>query len=139
MAATQWWVISEASSSNLNGSFVVVSGTAAAIKAKYGAAAGGPYSTQAAAQTAANTIGGGFPGANISGNPGTAIKQGLSNIPGASSVGDFLGRLDEGSTWIRIAEGVLGLLLIAVGVARLTHAVPIATQVASAAAKGALA
>ena len=52
-----------------------------------------------------------------------------------TSTTDFLSRLTDPNTWIRIAEVVLGLVLIAVGVAKLTNAVPIATKVAGGAAK----
>jgi Na+/phosphate symporter len=47
-----------------------------------------------------------------------------------SGVNDFLTRLTEKSTWIRVGEVVLGLILIAVGLARITHAVPVATKIA---------
>lgn len=52
-----------------------------------------------------------------------------------TSTSDFLSRLTDPNTWVRIAEVVLGLVLIAVGVAKLTNAVPVATKVASGAAK----
>lgn len=104
----QWWVISVASSTNPNGKFIVVSGTAAAIHAKYGVAASGPYPTQAAAQAQANTIGGGFPGANVSGNPGTAIGQGVS------AIGNSLG-LNWEQAILRFGEVALGIVLLAIG------------------------
>jgi hypothetical protein len=129
MAAVQWWVIPEASSSNLNGSFVVVSGTAAQIQAKYGSVAQGPFSSKAAAQAqAANEPG-------ISGNPGTAIKQGVqaaaSDVLSASGV-------NVGSWLVRIGETVLGIVLLAIGLARITRAVPVATKIAKTAGAGAL-
>jgi hypothetical protein len=109
----EWWVIAEASSSNMSGSFVVVQGNALQIRAKYGSAAHGPYPTQAAAQAAANSRGGGFPGPNISGNPGTAIKQGIGSI-------DLFHGLDLGSILLRVGEVLLGIVLVGVGVAKLT-------------------
>lgn len=48
---------------------------------------------------------------------------------------NLINALTQASTWIRIAEVVLGLVLIAVGVARLTNAVPLATKTARTAAK----
>jgi hypothetical protein len=56
-------------------------------------------------------------------------------IPGGAavvSVSDFLGRLTQASTWLRIGEGILGIVLIAVGVARMTNAVSVATKIAGA-------
>ena len=51
-------------------------------------------------------------------------------IPGLAQVGNFFGALTQGSTWVRVAEVVIGVLLIAVGIAHLTRAVPAATKVA---------
>lgn len=56
------------------------------------------------------------------------------NVPGGSAlvaVSDFLGRLTQAKTWERVGEVLLGLLLIAVGVAHMTKVVPLATAVAS--------
>jgi hypothetical protein len=49
-------------------------------------------------------------------------------------VGDFFHRLTEASTWERIGEVLLGVMLVCVGIAKLTHAVPAATQIAGAVA-----
>lgn len=69
--------------------------------------------------------------------PTTSVVQGAAqaavgstSILGLGQIGDFFGRLDEANLWIRVGEVVLGLILAAVGLARLTHAVPAATQVA---------
>lgn len=43
----------------------------------------------------------------------------------------FLSNLASANLWLRIGEVVLGIVLIAVGTAELTHAVPIATKIAS--------
>jgi hypothetical protein len=51
-------------------------------------------------------------------------------IPGVSQIGTFFSSLGEANTWIRFGEVVLGLILLGIGVARLTHAIPVATQVA---------
>lgn len=56
-----------------------------------------------------------------------ATAQALAPL---ASIGDFFSRLAEGNTWIRIGEGVLGLVLLAVGVAHMTKAVPAATKIA---------
>jgi len=103
----EWWVLSESSSSMPHGKFVVISGTAAAVKAKYDGAVSGPYPTQAAAQRAANTRGGGFPGPSIPGNPGTALQ-------------DLYHGLNLGDWILRVGEIILGVILIGVGVAKLT-------------------
>lgn len=71
-------------------------------------------------------------------NPATAAKAAVTgaaaSIPGLAQVGSFFGALSQGATWIRVAEGLLGLVLIAIGLARITHAVPIATKIAGAVA-----
>jgi hypothetical protein len=54
-------------------------------------------------------------------------------VPGGralDAISNFLGDLTQSSTWLRIAEGILGVVLIAVGIARITNAVPIATKIA---------
>lgn len=102
-----WWVIPEGSSTNLAGSFVVVSGSAAAIHAKYGSVAQGPFSTKAEAQAAAANQ----PG--ISGNPGTAIGQGVSS---AVSGLNPLSALFQSQIWLRVVEVIAGLVLLGIGV-----------------------
>lgn len=59
-----------------------------------------------------------------------SIIPGLNPLSWLSAIGDFFHRLTEGSTWIRLGEGLLGIVLISVGIARLTHAVPVATKIA---------
>lgn len=109
----EWWVISEASSSNPNGTFVVVQGNALQIRAKYGTAAHGPYATKAAAEAAAHTTSGGFPGPSIPGNPGSAIGQAVSSL-------DPFKGLNLGNWVLRIGEILLGVVLVGVGIAKLT-------------------
>lgn len=46
------------------------------------------------------------------------------------SIGEFISRFENKNLWLRVGEVVLGLLLIAVGVAKLTDKVGIATKVA---------
>jgi hypothetical protein len=68
------------------------------------------------------------------------ISSAAGNIlPGLADIGHFADLLASGSLWIRIGEVALGLLLIAVGVAQLTHAIPAATRVARIAGAGAAA
>lgn len=65
---------------------------------------------------------------------GTA--QGIGDVPGAKAlsgldaIGAFFSSLGEANTWLRVGEVALGLILIAVGVAKLTNAVPLATKIA---------
>jgi hypothetical protein len=54
-----------------------------------------------------------------------------SVLTGINAVGDFASRLTQAHTWERVAEVLLGVILIAVGIARMTHAVPIATAIAA--------
>jgi hypothetical protein len=75
--------------------------------------------------------------------PTTSIKTGTSNavsqeltgsatgLAGLSQIGAFFSTLVQAATWERIAEVLLGTILIAVGVAHMTKAVPIATAIAS--------
>jgi hypothetical protein len=52
-------------------------------------------------------------------------------LSGIAAVGDFFSRLTNPNTWLRIGEVLLGIVLIAVGLAKMTHAVPIATAIAA--------
>jgi hypothetical protein len=85
----------------------------------------GPFTTKAEAESDAAT--GNYP-ANVSGSGNESSVTGA--IPGLAQIGDFFARLTEGNTWIRIGEALLGIVLIAVGMARITHAVPVATSIA---------
>lgn len=53
-------------------------------------------------------------------------------LSGLAAIGDFFSRLSQANTWLRIGEGLLGIILIAVGLAKMTHAVPAATKIARA-------
>lgn len=86
----------------------------------------GPFATEAEALKAQNPQ----PSPE---NPVAPVVQGVENsVPGLSQIGTFFSDLSQASTWVRVAEVLAGLVLIAVGVARITHAVPIATKVAKA-------
>jgi hypothetical protein len=94
----------------------------------------GPFATLAEAQSAATT--------NAPETLQQSIDSGTLKIPVISQAADiasgaltFLGALTDPHTWLRIAEVILGLVLIGVGIAKLTNAVPIATKTAAQAAK----
>ncbi len=58
------------------------------------------------------------------GDTGQAVKQQVaSEVPGGSALvttGQFLGKLNERQTWVRITEGALGLALILVAFSHMT-------------------
>lgn len=72
----------------------------------------GPYATKAEAQAAAKKTGTGIPLPHIP-NPLSGVEA-----------------IFQANIWIRVAEVVLGLVLVAVGLAKLTNAVPAATKIA---------
>jgi hypothetical protein len=55
-------------------------------------------------------------------------------LTGLDALGDLAQRLTQASTWLRVGEVILGLILVAVGLEKLTNAIPIATKVAAAVA-----
>jgi len=139
----QWWVVWTASASGLKygqRQFHIISGTPPAAGAQdFGGiveTVQGPYASRAAAEAAVgSSTGTTGTGPGIA-NPGNQANQPPANpLTGITAIGDFFSRLTQASTWERIGEVVLGLILIAVGVAHITHAVPIATKVAATAAK----
>jgi hypothetical protein len=97
---------------------------------------GGPYATEAAAEKAfpQGSHGTRKSGSATPSNPPTGNALPANPLGGLAAVGDFFQRLTQAHTWERVGEVVLGLLLIAVGVAHMTHAVPIATKIAGAVA-----
>jgi hypothetical protein len=119
----QWWVINAISRpGGTRGPqlthYVVVQAATRPVNA-----VAGPFPTQAAAQawqTSANSAGN---------SPGSAI---------GAATNDLLGGVNIGAWLLRIGEILLGLVLIAVGVAHMTRAVPIATRIAETAGAGAL-
>jgi hypothetical protein len=90
---------------------------------KGGAGSGGPTATTSKAADAA---------VSTASKAADAAVSNVTNlaIPGVSQIGTFFSSLGEANTWIRFGEVVLGLILLGIGVARLTHAIPVATQVA---------
>lgn len=99
----------------------------------------GPFATQDDAQNWANAYeknpstlhaGSGLSPSTgtVQGDKAPAGAAGL--LTGLNAIGDFFARLSEGNTWLRLGEGLLGIILIAVGLARITSAVPAATRIA---------
>jgi hypothetical protein len=91
----------------------------------------GPYNTQSSANAAKNSKSSAIAKATQAGNFPDPFS-------GLAAIGDFFARLTKANTWIRVGEVLLGLILLAVGVARVTNAVPIATKIAKTAGTGAL-
>jgi hypothetical protein len=69
-------------------------------------------------------------GASDVGTITKGTEAGVLNLYQSGILG-FLGRLSDGNLWLRVGEGVLGIVLIAIGVAKLTNAVPVATKIAA--------
>lgn len=133
--AAQWWVVNKVSRPGgargpQQTNYVIEQAATRPVNT-----VAGPYATKAEAQawqTSANTAGN---------SPGSAIggtASAIGNATGLTAIGDFFSRLTQANTWLRAGEVVLGLVLIAVGIARITNAVPLATKIAGAAAEGAL-
>lgn len=133
-----WWVggiANQSAPSTASPYYFQAADRQAAVAVIGGNPLAGPFATEAQAQAWAKGPGAGNfgPGkTNIAPPVDTPLTAGIPG-PGASGlagIGDFFGRLTEASTWIRVAEVVLGVILLAVGVARITHAVPAATRAA---------
>jgi hypothetical protein len=67
----------------------------------------------------------GIPGLSINPGGGVTVNNPLTSLE------QFLSELSNPHLWMRVGEVVLGLLLIAVGIAELTDAVPVATKIAT--------
>lgn len=63
------------------------------------------------------------------------VKSVSNAVPGLDQIGTFFSSLSQANTWIRVGQVVLGLMLVSVGVARLTHAVSHVEKAASAIGK----
>lgn len=101
------------------------------------------YPTEAQAQAHPNAsvsgaqaiILSGFKAASTSpvGAGSTGVLQTPSSTGGlGGALHDFLGGVSVPSLFLRVGEVLLGLVLLAVGVAKLTNAIPVATRVARA-------
>lgn len=75
----------------------------------------GPFATEAQAKAAQNPR-------QQSPNPVTDLTTAAKDsqtFSGLAAIGDFFSRLTQASTWIRVAEVLLGLALITVGLAHI--------------------
>jgi len=82
------------------------------------------FATQAEAKAFANN-----------GPAGQVKKVANSAFSGINAVGDFANKLTQANTWLRIAEGLLGIVLIGVALAKLTGVDNAVKQAAVGAAK----
>lgn len=84
-----------------------------------------------AIQAVGTFVGSSLPAATANAASSTTAVKGAGAVESAlTAIPDFISRLTSANLWERIGEVVLGLILVAVGVAHITHAVPIATAVA---------
>ena len=131
MAANPWWVVwYEPAASRAPGTaasrFLIVQAaaksdiTASSVGGAAITSVDGPFATRAAAQKDAGK--GPVPGTggktNVQASGGADVKIG-NPLSGLAAIGDFFQRLTQASTWIRVAEVVLGFGLIVVGLAHL--------------------
>jgi nitrogen-specific signal transduction histidine kinase len=115
--ANQWWVVQK-SATDATHDFVQQAAQAPAN------ATIGPYKTKAQALAALAEV-------KQVGTAGSLIGGLAQNVP--NPLGGLTGlanALQKASTWERVGEVVLGLILIAVGIAKLTNAVPAASKIA---------
>ena len=83
------------------------------------------FTSEAAAQAYANSQGGSaaiLP-ASVTGPVGSALNDAGSAATGLASVPEFLTRLEEPQTWLRVAEVILGGILVIVALKSLTDPV----------------
>jgi hypothetical protein len=83
----------------------------------------GPYLTEALARGAAKPL-------QFSPNPVNDAVGAAENSSGLAAVGAFLAKLGTAALWLRIAEVGLGLVLVAVGVAKIVPAFTPAQMIA---------
>lgn len=96
---------------------------------------GNATEAQAAAEAKREFPAGAAPTTSVAQGEKQAVQQETgTSLAGLSAIGDFFSRLTESNTWLRAGEIALGLLLIAVGVSKMTSAVPAATKIAKAVA-----
>jgi hypothetical protein len=99
--------------------------TAVQAASKPSGAVAGPFTTQAQAQARASQM-------TSQAIPGPATPQAAaSDVLSSSGV-------NVGNWLLRIGEALLGIVLLAIGVARITRVVPVATKIAKTAGAGAL-
>lgn len=143
-SSAPWWVFALAYPSQPSTSVpdYVQAPTKAAAEQQTGGTTpplAGPFATKTDAENWVSGAGAQYfgPGkTNIAPPVDTPVTQGIpgpasfSPLTGLAAIGDFFQRLSQASTWVRVGEVVLGLILLSVGVARVTNAVPVATKVA---------
>jgi hypothetical protein len=131
----EWWVVNQVSRPGgargpQSTNYVVVQATNRPTNA-----VAGPFQTKADAenwQTGANTAG------NSPGSVTGGVTDALAKATGIDAIGTFFNDLEQGNTWLRIAEGALGIILIAVALAKLTGADNVIAKTATTAAKAAV-
>jgi hypothetical protein len=127
-----WWVIPEGfagqliSGLSLRGPALHVY-TVKQSSTKPPGAVAGPYTTQAQAQAKADAL-----------NQGSTATPGHIAVAAGEDILTGQTGTNVGNWLLRIGEVLLGLVLIAVGMARITRAVPVATKIAKTAGAGAL-
>jgi hypothetical protein len=159
MAAAQpWWLIATSTNNGkpwnvitFEGSKSAAEGETAGIHPTSGvqpgtAIVGGPFATLATLEAWAKAHNQPYTNdpAASSGNPltgvGDSVKQGANSaansvgLGGLDAIGAFFSNLGQASTWVRVGQVALGLILIAVGAARITHAPNIISTAVKAAA-----
>ncbi len=112
----EWWVIPEGFLGQLQNAFTVGPAlhvyTTKQSNTKPPGAVAGPFSTQQEAQTQATALSKGGVA-----TPGNIAKQATSSA--LTSLNPFAGVFQQ-NIWLRVGEFVLGVLLIGVGLAKLT-------------------
>ena len=99
----------------------------------------GPFSSQSQAQAAATALNekegilSDIQQLSGSADQPSSPSQ-LDSIPGLSQIGNFFGTLTQANTWERVGMGILGVMLIGVGVAKLTGADKVVEEAAKTAA-----
>jgi hypothetical protein len=97
---------------------------------------GGPYATQAAATAAANgdaSTTSGLPGTTKPAVTSSTVNSSNGSLPNLlsweSGLATFLSDLTSSSTWIRVAEVVIGGVLLIVGLAHITGATQVISKI----------
>jgi hypothetical protein len=133
MATRNWWVVvlqNEQNSNTVPNDAQIIStvpgssddntlfGNGGPVHGKYWRYMG-PFKSQTEAKAAKPGPATIVPGVTVSPS-GKVSGPGSTIFNGINAVGDFFNKLSEANTWLRIAEGLLGGILIAVSLAKLT-------------------
>lgn len=129
MAGNPWWVIPEGTLGKVVNALITGPTlnlyTAVQAASQPPGAVAGPYNSQAEAQAQAKSLN----GKSVATLPN--IASATTQAAAGAVSGGVLGPLFQANIWIRVAEVALGIVLIAVGIAKLTNAIPAATKIAS--------